>query len=247
MSSIAGEHALAKINELAYSVHEHKALRNSFYELWMTQRLNQGQVELFAKNFYEHVAPTVDRIALTFLRLGDLEARTETIENMFDEMGNGDPQRAHTLILKDYFGSLLSAVSGGKMTYDDVTAPVVPSTTRLVERGRELFGSEHAAESCGALLAQEWHAYPQLVNLYEGARNYMDQYPDLESFHESCEFFYLHIGSAEKEHKIHSLSSAARICDTQEKLDLLERGFNSYLDELALYWDGLHEALVAMG
>src|SRR5262249_6837848 len=126
-----------------------------------------------------------------------------------------------------------------------LNARILPATWQLVERGRALFGSREEV-ACGALLAQEWHAYPQLVKLYEGARNYLG-YFQLEEFHESCEYFYIHIGEAEKEHKEQSILSAARTCRDEQQLALLEGGFTAYLGLLANYWDSLYLAVNEAG
>jgi hypothetical protein len=226
-------------------VYRHPALNNAFYELWQSDELPAEQVEIVARNFYAQVAPTADRIALVFLRMApeDVEARAETIENLNDELGLGDPGKVHTVLLKDFFSALLSHLHGRTVAFEEIDPTVLPATRRLVDQGARLFGDERVQVGCGALLAQEWHAYPQLVYLYEGARNYLHRFGGLEEFHEHCEYFYLHIGAAEKEHKLHSVSTAASLCRTPQELEALEYGFTAYLDLLAGFWQELHEAV----
>ena len=146
------------------------------------------------------------------------------------------------MILKDFLETLLSRLRGHEVDLELVAAPVLPSTSRLVEESEKIFNSPHPQEVCGALLAQEWHAYPQLVRLYEGVRNYREHF-GFEEFHENCEYFYLHIGATEKEHKVHSLSTAAKACRTVEDVEHLERGFTAYLDLLADNWAEIHREL----
>ena len=119
---------------------------------------------------------------------------------------------------------------------------MLPTTTTLIAAGRELFSSADPARVCGALLAQEWHAYTQLVNIYEGVRNYRDLF-ELEEFHDHCGYFYLHIGAAEKEHKVHSVSTAAQMCPGDRELESLREGFEGYLDLLADNWDQLFKEI----
>jgi pyrroloquinoline quinone (PQQ) biosynthesis protein C len=240
---LSPEEAHARIQALAASSADHPALRNSFYELWVRETLSADEVELVAKNFYERVRNTPVRIALAFLHMRDLAARAETIENLYDEMGHGSASKVHSVILKDFFETLLGRLRGGAtVDLDAVAAPVLPSTTRLIEQGEKVFSSPYPQEVCGALLAQEWHAYPQLVHLYEGVRNYRDLF-GFEEFHENCEYFYLHIGATEKEHKVHSLSTAAKACRTVADVEHIERGFTAYLDLLAENWQEIHRAL----
>ncbi|TKA00307.1 TenA family transcriptional regulator [Actinacidiphila oryziradicis] len=239
---LSPEEAHDRIHALARGCAEHPALKNPFFELWMEQELTADEVEVVAKNFYERVRRTPVRIALAFLNMTDIAARSETVENLYDEMGLGNPRKVHSVILKDFFETLLSRLRGHAVDLDSVAAPLLPSTVRLIEQGEKVFSSSYPQEVCGALLAQEWHAYPQLVHLYEGVRNYRAHY-GLEEFHENCEYFYLHIGATEKEHKIHSLSTAAKACRTAEDIEHIERGFTIYLDLLAENWNEIYRTL----
>lgn len=232
-----------RVHALAESSSTHPAVDNQFYDLWMNTRLSADHVELVARNFYERVRETPYRLALAVLHVNDIRARSETVENLNDEMGEGDPSKAHTVLLKRFFEELLSRMHGRPVVFEQLDQPILPSTAKVVSEGREVFSSPSSPTACGALLAQEWHAYPQLVKLYEGARNYSG-YFGLEEFHENCEFFYLHIGATEKEHKRQSLSTAAALCKSEEDVVALEHGFSTYLNLLAAHWAEIHEAIV---
>lgn len=233
-----------ELETLAHSCLDHPALNNGFYDLWRTQRLNLGQVELVGVKFYQHVAPTATRLSSLLVTLppSALRARSETVANINDELGHGDSEHAHTRLLEAFFDSLLSRLAGVPTRLSDAEAPVLPATRHLVTEGQKLFsGDPH--RGVGALLAQEWHAYPQLIYLYEGARNYIDAYDNIVDFHSNCDFFYIHIGGAEEEHMRHSLSTAGTTCETNEQLALITEGFYAYLTLLASYWDSLHDAV----
>ena len=243
-TTLPAEVAMRRVHDLAESVYRHPALDNEFYGLWRGTELGADQVEIVARNFYAQVAPTANRIALVFLRMNpeDAAARAETVENLNDELGNGVADKVHSVLLKNFFAELLTRLRGRPVRFDDIPAAALPATRRLVEEGAALFGDPRVQVGCGALLAHEWHAYPQLVYLYEGARNYLPHFA-LEEFHEHCEYFYLHIGATEKEHKVHSVSTSAALCHTTEELAALEKGFTGYLDLLADFWRELYAAV----
>jgi hypothetical protein len=224
----------------------HGAVRNRFYELWVGRELDADAVTVVAQNYFARVSRTPVRIGLAFLNMTDPTARAETVENLYDEMGRGTPSRMHARILSEFLSLLLSRMRGYPVDASALDAPLLPSTARLITESEQLFSSPDPQVVCGALLAQEWHAYPQLVYMYEGVRNYR-RYFDLVEFHESCEYFYLHIGATEKEHKAHSLSTAARACVTVRDIENLERGFYAYLDLLAANWDEIHDAIQSSG
>jgi len=241
-AQLSRDEAHDRIHALAQGSAKHPALRNPFYELWMAEELTADEVELVAANFYARVRRTPVRIALAFLHMTDIAARAETVENLYDEMGHGDASKAHSVILREFLQTLLGRIRGHEVDLDLLSAPILPSTQHLIEASETLFSSPNPQVVCGALLAQEWHAYPQLVYLYEGVRNYRRLF-ELEEFHENCEFFYLHIGATEKEHKIHSLSTAARACRTVADVEHIERGFTAYLDLLADNWAEIYREL----
>jgi len=239
---ISSDDTLQQIKALAEGCMVHGAVRNRFYDLWANEELDGDAVVLVAQNFLARVSRTPDRIALAFLNMEDAAARAETVENLYDEMGSGSADRMHARILKDFLNLLISRVQGRLVDVTEIESPLLPSTVRLIEQSRELFSTPDPQVVCGALLAQEWHAYPQLVYLYEGVRNYR-KYFDLMEFHENCEYFYLHIGATEKAHKVHSLSTAARACRMPGDVERLCHGFYSYLDLLEDNWNELYDAI----
>jgi hypothetical protein len=242
MDLISGDDALQQIKTLAEGCMSHRAVDNRFYDLWMNEELGADAVTMVAQNFFARVNRTPVRIALAFLNMDEPTARAETVENLYDEMGGGNPARAHTHILRDFLELLLSRMRGRPVYVSALDTPLLPSTLRLIKESEQLFSDPDPRMVCGALLAQEWHAYPQLVYLYEGVRNYR-RYFDLMEFHESCEYFYLHIGATEKQHKVHSLATAARACSTVQDIKSLRLGFTTYLDLLSENWDEMHDAI----
>src|ERR1700690_2854078 len=171
-SRLPNDNAHDSVHALARESREHPAVKNPFYDLWMSEELSPAAVEVVARNFFARVSRTPDRIALAYLNMVDITARAETVENLYDEMGHGNPRKVHSVLLRDFFQTLLSRMRGHEVVMDISSASLLPSTVRLIEQGEKIFNSPYPPEVCGALLAQEWHAYPQLVCLYEGARNY---------------------------------------------------------------------------
>ena len=111
---------------------------------------------------------------------------------------------------------LLSRLANRTYTQDELGAgQILPSTHVFIEEQDALYAPDGLGRPSsyvlGALLAQEWLAYSMLTRLYEGARNYQHLYTNNDEFHERCEYFYIHIGDAEKEHK---MAAAKTECNT---------------------------------
>ncbi len=236
---------VGQVRELAHSVESHPAVDNPFYDLWMSKPLNPAQVELFAKNYREWIRPTVDRIARAIVSMKDLRSRAVSVENIRDELGGGDEEKAHVHLLDTFLDELLTRVYGRPFAVADSNAPVLPTTERLNMDGMKIFEGQPPL-AAGGLLAQEWHAYPQLVKLYEGARHYKDL-GEPDRFHDVCGYFYIHIGEAEKNHMEQSVVSAARSCVDLRDLQLLRKGCHDFLGLLAGFWQGLYDAIIVAG
>jgi hypothetical protein len=73
----------------------------------------------------------------------------------------------------------------------------------------------------------------------------MSLFATLDEFHEHCEYFYVHIGEAEKDHKEQAVNSASQVCKTEMQVKALQSGFDRFLGITADYWDGIGEAISA--
>jgi pyrroloquinoline quinone (PQQ) biosynthesis protein C len=82
-----------------------------------------------------------------------------------------------------------------------------------------------------------------LRKLYDGARNYLDLWPDPDEFHGACEYFYAHIGATEKDHKEESLHAVKRYAIDQESVAKIEEGYVRHLDLIFNFWKGLHDEI----
>lgn len=234
---------LVEIERLAGSVARHPALNNPFFDLWVNEDLSAGALEEFARNYFHWVEPTVSRLTLALAHVDDLAAKADLVENISDELGHGDPARMHVPLLKRWLDALLLATCGHP--FDDVLDldALTPATRRLRQRSLELCAGTPAAAS-GAILAQEWHAYTQLVLLTEGMQRYRNHF-DVNEFHDANEYLYIHIGRAEKEHKVQGVRLAARSCRTASDFQELRTAFTEFLNLLAAFWFGLYEVSVA--
>jgi len=243
----------SKIQNLAESVSTHEALNNAFYRRWMSQPLSLTEVGIFARNYLARTTNTSRMIALSFLGANDLIAKVEIVKNLYSEFGYGHPEKAHIALLEAYLADLLSRLAGRPFNLDELKQnpdiyPLLPTTHAFIEKQHQLYTDNGVSKKdprhiLGTLLAQEWLAYSMLTRLYEGARNYQTLYPSNDIFHEHCEYFYIHIGDAEKEHKIQAVKAATQECRTEEDVQALTGSFNRFLDITAEYWRGIANAM----
>lgn len=232
------------LENLAASITTHAALRNGFYDRWMSAPLDRSQMETFARNYLARTTNTSTMVTLSLLRTADVRAKTEIAKNLFSEFGYGDPEHAHIVLLQRFLATILGRLGGKPYDIAELEKiPLLPTTVRFIKVQRELYTSDDECAVLGTLMAQEWLAFSMLTRLYEGARHYMKLFGSLDEFHENCEYFYVHIGEAEKEHREQAIRSANLVCRTEPQLAQLELGFDKFLAITADFWFGLADAI----
>ncbi|CAL9285681.1 hypothetical protein SUDANB180_06563 [Streptomyces sp. enrichment culture] len=228
------------VEKLAASVRSSEALNNEFYSRWMGGPLTYPEVRVFAEQYLARTVNTSVMVALSVLNTSDLEARVECVKNLYSEYGNGDASKAHLVLLEGFLSDLLTRMKGAPVPAREIREAPALDTTRAFSTGqRALFESEDQRVVQGALLAQEHLAYSMLTRLYEGVRNYKSVYETDDDFHEACEYFYVHIGEAEKDHKVQAVKSAAAVCRDESDLAVVTQGFTRFVELTAEYWRGV--------
>lgn len=232
---------MSNLTALANSVSTHEALNNKFYDIWMCQKLPIEKIAVFARNYWEFAYRFPEALAVLFLNVNNVIARAEYAKTLYSEMGYGDPKRVHSLLFEEFCKDLSRNL--GKEDYLSIenlkkNYCLLPETQSFIDGQKKLYSQEHSI-AVGAQLALEWQAYTMVRKLYEGARNYMSVWPHQDAFHESCEFFYVHIGTAEKEHKQESIIAASKIIEEGGSFEDLLLGFYQHLDLIASFWGSI--------
>ncbi|QAY82948.1 hypothetical protein [Pseudomonas arsenicoxydans] len=237
-----------KIQSLAESVFTHKALDNEFCQRWMGGALSFADVEVFARNYLAGTTQTFHMVALSFVGTFVLHNQADTVKNLHIKMPYGNAEKAHLALLESYLIDLLSRLADRPYSMDELMAlPVLDSTRAFSREQLSLYTdgghNNNPRHVLGTLLAQEWLAYSMLTRLYEGARNYKHLYANNDEFHEHCEYFYIHIGDAEKEHKIQAVKAATQECTTDQHIEEVRASFTRFLVITEQYWAGIAHAM----
>jgi pyrroloquinoline quinone (PQQ) biosynthesis protein C len=223
------------------------ALENDFYRRWMSGSFSIEELEIFARNYEAWVKSFPDALATLVGATDDLDAKGEYVKTLYSEMGYGNAHKAHSVLLDHFFEELAHKLGeSGRLDRDRLEREIelLPSTRDLIEGERKLYGDPHM--SFGAQLALEWQAYTMLRKLYDGARNYLPLWSNPDEFHEACEYFYTHIGAAEKDHKEESLKAVQRYARDGESLAWIVEGYQRHLKLISDFWLGLYNVVMGL-
>lgn len=231
------------LEALLTDITNHPALNNEFYHEWMTRKLTVEELAVFARNYGEWVKSFPDALAILLVTTQDIDAKTEYVKTLFSEMGYGNSEKVHSVLLNNFFRELVQKIGKGEVDWDGLqkTIEPAPTTLELIQGEQDLYRDPQM--SFGAQLALEWQAYTMLRKLYDGARNYLPVWSNPDEFHEACEYFYAHIGATEKEHKEESLKAVKRYATSDESLAKMMDGYVRHLELISNFWRGLYQAL----
>lgn len=232
------------LEKLLGEITSQPALENDFYRKWMAESFGIEELEVFARNYGAWVKSFPDSIAILVTATHDIDAKSEYVKTLYSEMGYGNPTKAHSVLLTLFFNELSNKLgANGRLDPERLEREfeMLPTTRGLIDGEQELYGDEEM--SFGAQLALEWQAYTMLRKLYDGARNYLPLWSNPDEFHEACEYFYTHIGAAEKDHKEESLNAVRRYAKDEQSLARIIDGYHKHLNLIAEFWLGLYDAV----
>ncbi|HEV3037016.1 MAG TPA: iron-containing redox enzyme family protein [Candidatus Angelobacter sp.] len=238
----------ASLETLLANITNHPALNNDFYHQWMTRKFTIDELAVFARNYGEWVKSFPDALAILLVTTDDIDAKTEYVKTLFSEMGYGNAEKVHCILLDNFFKELAKQMGHeGEIDWNRLqkTVELAPTTRQLIEGEQELYRDRQL--SFGAQLALEWQAYTMLRKLYDGARNYLPLWSNADEFHEACEYYYAHIGATEKEHKEESLKAVKRYATSEQSLAKIVDGYHRHLELIFNFWQGLFHALTTVG
>lgn len=229
-----------ELKKLAQSTRQSIAVNNLFFDKWLKSPLTIDEIAVFARNYWEWTFCFPQALAGLLAQTTDIKARVEYTKILFSEMGNGQNNKVHSALFEQFCNQL--ALKLGHPGYLEIERlkqafPLLKATQELNRWQRETYSNSELA--IGAQLALEWQAYTMIRKLYDGARNYMHLWENPDDFHEACEFFYVHIGAAEKDHKEESILAAKQLVDKGMAFKSIEEGFCQSLHLIGNFWNDI--------
>ncbi len=235
---------MERLLKLVDTIWTHKAIDNNFYTVWLNEELNPEELAIFAINYWQWTYHFPSILAGLISSVNNINVKTEYTKTLYSEMGYGNAEKVHSTLFEVFYDSLISKKNRPDLVLKNIKNKIALSndTNQLIEWQRDVYSS-NTSVAIGAQLALEWQAYTMIRKLYDGARNYSHLWKDPDEFHEDCEFFYVHIGAAEKEHKKESLLAAEELIEDGIKFSDIEFGFNKNLELISCFWEGMIEAI----
>jgi pyrroloquinoline-quinone synthase len=133
------------LEKLDRAIAEKNLLKHPFYQDWQAGKLSRESLQLYAAQYYRHVAAFPQHLRALAVR-ADESLKPVVLENLAEEE---NPARPHPHLWRDFAATL-------GVTEDVVTSsPSLPGTEHVVQKFGEICANRSVAEAVAALYAYE--------------------------------------------------------------------------------------------
>ena len=206
----------------------HSATNNPFLRRFAAGEASRDEVERFAVEFY-HFSRTFPVVLCSLLvnTPDEVEAR-ELTKILTSELGDGDPDRRHELLYRDFLRSI------GVDPVEAVGRPMRPATRAWIDTQMALYGGRDHFAGLGASFALEHMAIPMWDRLIPGLRTYRDRwFPEMD-----LTYFTFH-RELEEEHE-DAMGAALDLLEEDPEVQAsFQRGAEEVLAAEEAFWRGL--------
>lgn len=209
-----------------------------------------AQFRLYRDNYFYRTnttAAVVARIAYLAAARRDRVTLATAAKNLFEETGEGIPDRSHPLLLEQSHNAVAGQVFGlpplGLDAADE--SPLLLAEARdYRERQRRLVEEGDYLTALGASYTQETMATDMLRGFYDTLFvPYRERLAG--TFALVSMYFTVHLDGVEEEHGRHAREAVCRACRTDADRQSAFAGIRGFLDAQRNLWTALHRALVA--
>ncbi len=193
--------------------------------------LNQQQLQYFAKEYFVYCFHFPRFLSACAANIPDDETRLAIIENLWEEHGEGNPDKSHRKLYERF------ALATG-LRHEDLTfAKALPSTRICIENLLNLCIHEHFLVSLGALgPGTEYFTNDEYKKIESGLKLYDFLEP------EDYTFWTIHIG-LDDIHYAEMVKPVEKWLDKKINRERLKKGAERAIELELLFWDGLEEHL----
>jgi pyrroloquinoline-quinone synthase len=206
---------------------DHPLWRHPFVERCRSGRLTLAQVRVLGAQMYQFCHQFPSFLALALAACPQEEARVVIGENLWEELGEGDPQRAHASLFRRFTRAL------GLTDAQLYAQPALPETAALIDTYRALSERYGVLGILGALCYASEGIVAALYTQIQGGLQH-----SLALDRDALLFFELHIhvddGHADKLESV-----LLPMLRTTKDVLLVELAIRSALDARCAFFDGI--------
>lgn len=221
----------------------------NYLEQLSKDSFNRKQFQIYRDNFFFRTSSTTRSIFRVFLAAAlnaDYTTRSSIGENLFDELGRGNPEKRHLTLLEKSYNFHGEKVFGlPRISVQEVEqSPFICEEARYFrEIQKSLYCHKYYQVVLGCSFAQEAVANHMLESFY---KTLFLPYKFLynEDFEQVSEYFLTHITGLEKNHAEKAKQAIFRACSNEHALQLVVEGISRFLNAQAVLWKGILREMI---
>jgi hypothetical protein len=244
-----------KLDPVIEEFKSHQALDHplfSYLEEQSKSGFNSRQFQIYRDNFFYRTELTIPSVAKTIEKAaleGDLVTVAETISNLYDEGGYGDPNKVHSKLLLDSHNlhgeKIFGLIPIDKLKNVKNSSLLLPESLKYRKHKIAVFNQPYPYIA-GNTFAHELAADGMLVNFRKAFFDPYQNYYQPEEFKELLSYFTAHkddrvegVG-VEEMHGIMARSAAERACEENiGKIPKMRKGGLDFLNTQSNLWFGM--------
>ncbi|MEJ2670074.1 MAG: DUF3865 domain-containing protein [Gammaproteobacteria bacterium] len=102
--------------------------------------------------------------------------------------------------------------------------------------------SSNVYEMLGACMAQETHALPQLIRLFEGCQK-IENECSMDEWRDISHFYDIHLDGTESRHAEDLNNTVWEVLDNRDKINSFLNGYSKLLESLDTFWEGINSTI----
>lgn len=233
------------------------AIQNDFFTLWSRRALKLQEAEIFLANYFARTMNTAIRVCDVMRALINpimiikqpLYARavSKNLENLHDELGDGENKVSHIRLLAEWSNLLLTKLGSINVPIEDhYTKLVTEETNNFIEIQKRLYCQSTLEVVLSTALAQETFAHHMLQNLYDGyIANYKSLFSNDHDFIQSTKYFEVHIRGTEEKHAEYIEELLKIVCVDGSDLSTVIDSYNTFEQITHNFWNGIYKQIIS--
>lgn len=230
---------------------------NDFYQLWDSKTLTTNQLEIMLANYFFRTIQTVTRVCDVVRALIDplliiqsplyRKAIINNLENLCDELGYGENQNPHILLLCEWINTLLHKAGSKNIPIEEhYTKFVTAETQEFVKIQKDLYNDESLLVVGGASFAQELFADYMMKQLNNGyVKNYQHLFKNKEEFNLTTKYFSVHLDEGTEENHALLIEEVIKlICNTPEDFEKVNYSYDCFERITSNFWRSIYNQLL---
>jgi hypothetical protein len=230
-------------------VKSHRAINHPLFQ-YLKSCSEEGftpmQYQIYRENYFFrtfYTIPSIASLVAAAANNADIETLITAGENLYEELGSGNPNKIHSILMlssHNFHGMRVFGLPSISIKKIPHLSFIIDEAKMFTKKEQELYTSSNYSVTLGAAVAHEMAANSMLINFYESFFLPYKNYYSCKEFYNLSEYFLVHICGLEENHAQNARLAAKKWATDKKNLNDIGCGSVDFLSIQEALWDGLY-------